>query len=470
MNNDAAVLAALLRRDLNSFIMKVFGTVDGRPFLPNWHIELLADRLTRVYRGEIKRLIICLPPRNLKSLAASVAFPAWVLGHNAAARIVCASYGNDLSSKLARDCRKVMSAPWYLRTFDTRLDPDKSAAAEFETTKGGYRLSTSVGGTLTGRGASIIIIDDPIKPPEALSDVRRDGVNEWFDSTVLSRLDNKRNDAIVIVMQRVHVDDLVAHVQEKGRWEVLSLPAIADVNETFTLLDGRTVGRKIGALLHPEREPMATLNEWRAGMGTFNFNTQYLQKPVPAAGNMIKRKWFRYYDVPPTWTQGDRIIQSWDVAITSGDRSDWSVCTTWLQRKKDFYLLDVFRKRLAFPDLKRAVVQQAEKYHRPFVLIEEVSIGTGLIQQLKAEGKVYVIGIRPEGSKADRMSANSPVIEAGSLLLPRSAPWLDVYLSELLAFPSSKNDDQVDSTSQALSWGNPSRPRAGVLSKGIYRY
>ena len=135
---------------------------------------------------------------------------------------------------------------------------------------------------------------------------------------------------------------------------------------------------------------------------------------------------------------GDRIIISWDVAITSSDRSDWSVATIWHQRGKQFYLLDVIRKRLEFPELKRAVVDTANKFYRPVVLIEDVSIGTSLIQQLKAEGKVRVIGIRPQGSKVDRMSAQSPVIESGSLLLPRSAPWLEAYLAELVAFPTGK--------------------------------
>lgn len=303
-----------------------------------------------------------------------------------------------------------------------------------------------------------------------MSDPRRLSLNQWYDTTLLSRLDNKRDDAIIIIMQRVHVDDLVAHVLAKGEWDLLNLPAIADKNEAFVLLNGKTVGRRVGEPLHAAREPLETLDALRRDIGEFHFNTQYQQAPAPPGGNMIKRKWFRYYDDQPVWTHGDRIIQSWDVAITSSDRSDYSVCTTWLHRKTDFYLLDVYRARIEFPTLKRAVVQQAEKYHRPTVLIEEVSIGISLIQQLKSEGKVSVIGVRPEGSKADRMSANSATIEAGSLLLPRSAPWLDAYISELLAFPTSKNDDQVDSTSQALSWGNPARPRAGVLSKGVYRY
>lgn len=466
--NDPAVLDALLRQDLYFFIIKTFGTINGgRGFLPNWHIELIADRLMRVHRGEIKRLIICLPPRNLKSISASVAFPAWWMGRDPSARIICASLGTELAGKLARDCRTVMMAPWYQRIFATRLNPDKLAEAEFETTQGGYRLSPSVGGALTGRGANLIIIDDPIKPQDAMSDLRRHSLNQWYDTTLSSRLDNKKDDAIVIIMQRVHVDDLVAHVLEKGEWHVLKLPAIAERNETFTLLNGKVVGRRAGEPLHIAREPLHVLETQRTDMGEFHFNTQYQQAPAPPGGNMIKRKWFKFYDDPPVWMFGDRIIVSWDVAITSSDRSDWSVGTVWHQRGKQFYLLDVIRKRLEFPELKRVVVDTAAKFYRPSVLIEDVSIGTSLIQQLRAEGKIQVIAIRPQGSKVDRMSAQSPVIESGSLLLPRAAPWLDAYVEELVAFPNGRNDDQVDSTSQALNWGDPARPRAGVLSRGI---
>lgn len=456
------VVAALSRTNLYYFIVRAFGILENADnFVPNWHIRLLADRLMRVHSGEIKRLLILLPPRNLKSFCASVAFPAWTLGRRPDARIVCASYGNDLSGKLARDSRVLMQSAWYRRVFATQLNPDKSAESEFETTRGGYRLSTSVGGTLTGRGANLIVIDDPIKPADVQSIPRRTSVKEWFDATVLSRLDNKKNDAIVVVMQRLHVDDLAAHLEEKGGWEILSLPAIAERNEKFVLLDGGTVGRQLGEPLNKVREDHAVLKSVREDMGSFLFSAQYQQAPVPPAGNMIKRKWLRSYDAPPTWMSGDEIIQSWDVATTAGDSSDYSVCTTWHRRKIDFYLLDGFRARLEFPDLKRAIVSQAAKFHRPVVLIEDAGIGTGLIQQLRSEGRVHVISVRPQGSKLDRMAAQSAIIEAGSVYLPRKAPWLDLYLAELLAFPAVKNDDQVDSTSQALNWSQ--RPRAGLF-------
>jgi predicted phage terminase large subunit-like protein len=462
---DPQTLNALLRQDLTSFIMKTFATLDGaQSFRPNWHIDLIADHLMRAYRREIKRLIITLPPRSLKSICASVAFPAWTLGRNPQLRLICASYSQDLSAKLARDCRTVMTTPWYRRAFPAAsLNPDKLAETEFETLAGGYRLSTSVGGTLTGRGGNFIIIDDPIKPQDAQSEPRRQAVKQWYDSTLYSRLDNKKDDVIILIMQRVHVDDLVAHVQEKEDWEVLRLPAIAESDERHVLSDGRKVGRRSGTALHPSHEPLEVLDKIRRSMSSFLFSAQYQQAPVPAGGHLIKWSWFRTYEQLPDLSPYGQIVQSWDIAATLSDGSDWSVCTTWLLKDKAYYLIDVLRKRLEFPALRRAVLDQAHAYGAKIVLIEAAGVGIGLIQQIKAERKVHVIAVQPEGSKVDRMAAQSAIIEAGNVLVPRSAAWLDAFKTEMLSFPIGKHDDQVDSTSQMLTWGETRRFRRVML-------
>lgn len=465
--NKEEVFNAILRQDLTAFIAKTFATVDGsQPFSPNWHVELIADRLMRAYRREIKRLIITLPPRNLKSISASVAFPAWALGKNPSLRFICVSYAQDLSAKLARDCRTVMSASWYRRAFPFGgLNPHKLAEGEFETAAGGNRLSTSVGGTLTGRGGNFIIIDDPIKPQDVHSELRRQSVKEWYNSTLYSRLDNKKDDVIILIMQRVHVDDLVAHVLEKEHWEHLRLPAIAEEDESYVLSNGRKVGRRAGEPLHREREPLKVLKQLRASMSSYQFSAQYQQAPVPAEGNLIKWSWFATYESLPPQGSNDKIVQSWDLATTSGDSSDWSVCTTWLIKDKKYYLQDVLRARMEFPDLKRKVVSYARAYGANVVLLEEAGIGIGLLQQLRSERSgLHLIGIRPEGSKTDRAAAQSAVIEAGSVLMPKKASWLVDFRTELLAFPMGKHDDQVDSMSQLLNWAETrSRKRVGNL-------
>ncbi|EDP61001.1 hypothetical protein BAL199_14577 [alpha proteobacterium BAL199] len=450
-----AVLNAFLREDLSSFIARSFGVVaPGIDYHTNWHIDLLADRLTDVWEGRTKRLIINLPPRSLKSTAVSVAFVAWMLGHTPTSRIICASYGADLALKLARDCRRIMGSDWYSQAFPrTRMNPLKTAEGDFETTAGGYRLSSSLGGTLTGRGGMCLIVDDPIKPTDALSPVKRKAVIEWFTGTLLSRLDDKTDGAVIVVMQRVHVDDLTGYLLEKAGWTLLSLPAIATEDEAFTLADGRIVGRRVGEPLDPRRESLEVLDRVRADMGSYHFEAQYQQAPVPERGNLIHMDWFQTYDTVPTGTAyDDSIVQSWDTAMTAHDGSDWSVGMTWAVRGTDYYLIDVHRERADFPTMKRRVVELKARFKADTVLIEEAGSGQALIQQLRSDTDVRPIAIRPVGSKAERMGAQTTYIEAGRVKLPTTAPWLDDLRSELAAFPFGRHDDQVDSVSQFLGW------------------
>ena len=454
--NDRALLDAVLRNDLAAFVQRCFQTVvPGQLFLPNWHVEAICYQLERIRRGEISRLIITIPPRNLKSICVSVAFPAFVLGHDPTKRIVGVSYSYELAAKLARDCRAVMTSAWYRQLFPgTRIDRGKNTEAEFETTSKGYRLSTSIGGTLTGRGGNLIVIDDPMKPTDAMSDAKRAAVAEWYDSTLSSRLDQKTQDAVVVIMQRLHMDDLVGYVLEKGgrEWTHLDLPAIAEVPQEVELGDGMNYKREIGEILHPEREPLWVLDGLKADLGSAMFSSQYQQMPVPPDGALVKRHWFRRYKHIPEPQQNDRIVQSWDTASHANPTNDYSVGTTWLDREGEYFLLDVVRERLEYPDLRRRILAYAAAYNPEAVLIEDASSGAGLIQDLLDEGQIYPIAIRPEGSKVVRLEKRSAVIEAGRVLLPESAPWLDDFLNEILSFPNGRFDDQVDSFSQFLTW------------------
>jgi hypothetical protein len=208
---------ALLRNNFYVFVMRCFAQLNpGTTFMPNWHIELIAATLVELMLGKKRRLIINLPPRHVKSLLASVALPAFYLGHDPTGQIICVSYAQDLSEKLARDCRTVMTTDWYKATFHTRLSSQRQSVQELTTTRQGFRLATSVGGVLTGRGADLIIIDDPAKPDEAISESHRNRLNEWYKNTLLSRLNDKRNGRIAIISQRLHEDDLVGHVLSNG--------------------------------------------------------------------------------------------------------------------------------------------------------------------------------------------------------------------------------------------------------------
>lgn len=450
---------AVLRQDLVSFVERSFRELNPETaFIPSPYVELLAMKLEQCRRRELRRLIVNIPPRSLKSHTVSVAFAAWLLGHDPASQIICASYGQDLADKHARDCRTLMASEFYRRIFPaTLLSANKQSVNEFHTTRQGCRMSTSVGGVLTGRGADFIIVDDPLKPDDAMSESRRTSVNDWFDNSLLSRLNDKNTGVIIIVMQRLHMDDLVGHVTEQGGWEALSLPAIAieDVEyQIESVLGTYSWKRRAGEVLHPERESMDVLTEICARIGEYNFSAQYQQCPIPREGAIIKSKWLKYYDPKELSEEFSHTVQSWDTANKAGELNDCSVCTTWGVREKQFYLLDVFRARLEFPALKRNAIELAEKFRPSIILIEDKASGTQLAQELKFEG-VYQVRPHtppPGNDKVLRLHNQTVAFENGLVLLPNAASWLADYLKELLAFPGHKHDDQVDSTTQALEY------------------
>jgi predicted phage terminase large subunit-like protein len=445
---------AILRSDLGYFAQRCFCDLNPQAaFLMNWHIEVIAAKLAAVREGKIRRLN--LPPRHLKSLLASIAFPAWCLGHDPSAQILCISYAQDLADKLARDCRGIMMSQWYRRIFATRLAPHRHAVQEFITTRQGYRLATSTGGVLTGRGADMILIDDASKPEEALSDARRNATNEWFRNTLLSRLNDKFRGAIVIIMQRLHEDDLVGHVLGQEPWEVVCFPAIAEADELHeieTIWGPRCFTRRQGEALHPARESLVTLDRIRRTMGEYNFAGQYQQSPAPLGGGLVKAEWFKRYGEKDRPESFERIVQSWDTANKATELSDFSVCTTWGVRGKNLYLLGLLRRRLEYPALKRAVREQQNLYHATEVLIEDKASGTQLIQELIADGCYGVTRYQPMMDKIMRLHAQTAMIENGFVHIPETAPWLAEYLHEMTVFPNGKHDDQVDSTAQFLDW------------------
>ncbi len=462
----AAEYRAFSRQDFYTFMHRAYCELhQDAPFLHSWDNELIASKLQSCLDGQITRLIINLPPRSLKSHAATVCFPAFAFGHKPSAQIIYASYGQQLADKHSLDCRTLMGSEWYRRLFQVQLSPRKQSVQEFLTTANGFRLATSVGGVLTGRGADFIIIDDPLKPDEAVSQTQRQAVNDWYDHTLYSRLNDKRKGCVIIVMQRLHEDDLVGHVLEQENWEQVRLPAIAEEDETHQIVSlgrTRTVRRRAGEALHPEREPLEVLENLRQTMGEYAFAGQYQQAPSPLGGGMVKATWFRSY-VPSEQPRFDHVIQSWDTANKSTELSDYSVCTTWGQKSRKIYLLDVLRERLDYPDLKRAVRRQAERFRPANILIEDKASGTQLIQELIEEGVYGVTRYEPTMEKVMRLNSITSTIENGFVYLPTTGDWLPGYVHELTTFPGAKYDDQADSTSQALDWLKQGTHVYGVL-------
>ncbi len=433
------------------------------PHLPD-QIEYSPRRVLQAIlaaSGESKRLIITLPPRNLKSICASVALPAWFLGHHPSERVVAVSYSDALARTHANDFRRVVNDPLYQATFPGMVI-ERDTDREITTTKRGRRYATSIEGTLTGLGGNLVIIDDPLKLGDVHSEAIRSRSIEWYRSTLVTRPDDKKAARIVLVMQRVHQDDLVGHLQEQGGFEILNLPAIAQQEETYYLGGGRDYTRQKGELLHPEHEPADVLAELKREMGPIAFSAQYQQSPIPPGGTIIKRKWLTTYDQIGS-QPGDRIIMSWDIALSEIESGDYSVCVVLLKRGEVFFVLEVIRGRFPFETLKQKVIEVKKRYSSPALLIEDSPISRGLIQSLR-EQSVNVTAYKPDTDKRARLIAQSDLFAGGSVRLPRRASWLEEFTAELLAFPGH-HDDQVDALAQGLEWGRQSR---GVTRVGTY--
>ena len=458
ISNRPALLRMLLSKDFEAFVEKAWMCIESeQPVSWNWHIDAILHVLDEVRRGNIRRLLVTMPPRNGKTNLITVIFVAWCLGQDPTMNFVCVSYANDLSAKFGRRCLAIMQSSWYRELFPgTIISSKRSAADDFETTKGGGRLATSVTGTLTGRGGDIIILDDVIKPDEAFSETVRNAVNEWYRSTLTSRLNDKRRGAIICVMQRLHQFDLAGLMIESGLWRHLKLAAIATENERIQLTGKRVFRRKAGEALHPERESLADLEHLRAEMGTNVFTAQYQQMPVPADGLIFKRHWLQSYD-PSTLNReryGGVILQSWDTGNKTGESNAWSVCITALYRNGLIYILDVCRVRLERPELVRKAVELAHQYRPDDLLIEDKASGEGLILLLRREldRSLWPLPCTPTTDKVTRAEGISPIVENKRLFVPFEATWLGEFKSELLGFPNVRFMDQVDALTQMLEW------------------
>jgi predicted phage terminase large subunit-like protein len=445
------IYRAILATDFRAFVDYVFGLLrPGIPFKPNWHIDAMAHKVSQVASGDVKRLIITVPPRNLKSIIASVALPAWYLGHNPSERVVAVSYSAELAKTHSNDFRRVVTDPVYQAVFP-KMILSRETDSEIHTTLRGRRYATSIGGTLTGRGGNLFIIDDPLKPSDALSEVSRQRVIEWFGSTLSTRADDKQKARIVVVMQRIHVEDLVGHLLEnEAGYEVLNLPAVAQSTATYDLGGGRTHTREKGDLLHPAHEPAEVLRELKKSMGSMLFSAQYQQAPEPAGGKIIKRKMLQYYTaLEPLPT--DRLVLSWDIALSEQEAGNYSVGIALLIRGDSYYVREVLRGKFPFGKLKDKIIDMNQRYgKKASLVIEDSPISMGLIQSL-LEKHINVVEIKPDRDKQSRLISQIDLFEGGSVLLPKDAPWLDAFVSELLSFPG-RHDDQVDALSQGLAW------------------
>ena len=413
----------------------------------------MAYQAERIVNGEVRRLIVNMPPRNLKSLTFNVALSAFLLGHDPRKRIFCISYGAELAAEHSAQFKAIVQSEWYQRIFP-RMRIRRMVDDEVYTTERGFRRWTSVLGAMTGMGGDVFIIDDPLKPVDALSEVKREAVNQWYSNTLLSRLDNKETGIILVVMQRVHQDDLSGYLLRDSEevYKHLELPAIAEIPKRIPLCRGQFYDWPVGEALHPAFESLETLQMLRREMGSQVFSAHYLQRPVPQGGAMLQSEWFQYYTELPERENGSYILQSWDTAAKLGLLNSFSVCTTWLVNGRDYYLLDVFRQKMTYPALRDMAIALAERYKPRYIVIEDAMTGSALADELKGKFPSATKRLKPEGDKQVRLFVQSAKFEQSRVWFPKQAPWLRIFLEELLSFPDSRHSDQVDSVSQALGY------------------
>lgn len=445
-----------MRKNLSPFIKKTFATVDpGATYKHNWHIDLISEYLEACWNREIMQLIINIEPRSMKSICASVAFPAWILGQDPSEQILCSSYADKLSMKHSVDTRLIIESAWYKSIFpDVQLARDQNEKSKFQTTKRGHRIATSVGGTATGEGGNFLITDDPMNPKKAHSDTERETTNDWFDQTWSTRKNDPKSSVELIVMQRLNVDDTTGHALAEGGWEHLIIPHEAEGKTIVIFPSGREVIRKDKELLHPDRLGKEETAKIKTRLGTYGYEGQYQQRPAPMGGGRVKLAWFpRYRELPKVF---DEIVLSADTAQKAKEINDPSVIQVYGKKHEQWYLVHQWKKQVTYPDLKSMAMAMCSEWKPDAFLIEDKSSGSSLIQELQLLKKYPVIAIEPESDKVTRFDTQTPSIENGILSLPDAAytdnDWLASITSNLLNFPNPNAWDELDAMSQFLKW------------------
>ena len=456
--NQADVQREQAMRHLPEFIAQSWPIIEpATPYLDNWHIDLLCEYLEAVSAGEITRLIINIPPRYMKSNTVSVLWPCWEWTTHPALRYLFCSYAANLATKHSLDRRRILESEWYRSHWPHLvLTSDQNEKAEYENSARGVMFATSVGGTVTGKGGNRIIIDDPLDPRRAHSEAQRTAANEFFDRSLTTRLNDKKRDAIVLVMQRLHDEDLTGHLLQRSAdaWTLCKVPALEDRPTVVSFpRSGRTIVRQAGAPLWPEREGAAQLAQMKVDLGSTDYAAQYLQEPAPPEGAMIKAEWWVEYRVLPQ--NFDELLQSWDMSFKDTKTSDFVVGQVWGRRGAESYLLDQVRGQWDIQRTIDAMLALAQKWPLALrKLVEDKANGPAIIQLLNSR-LPGIIAVSPKDSKEARCAFVAPAIEAGNVHVPdprfvAGAEWVEEFLLEFSRFPAGSHDDQVDAATQAL--------------------
>jgi predicted phage terminase large subunit-like protein len=428
------------------------------------HLKLLNRYLMKAAMEPNQRIVVSMPPRHGKSELTSHYFPAWYVGKFPGRQILLLAYADGFAAKwggLARDEIKMFGKEVFGLTPDKEVDArDSWRAGKPAGQIPGYEKwakdrpdqmvwsqmhTAGLGGMITGKGAHLLVVDDPIKRPEDVkTDVGRDNMWDWWVSTAYTRL--MPGGSAIVVQTRWHEDDLAGRLIEQTKngeehWDIINLPALAE--------DDDPLGRLPGEALWPERYPVERFKQVRITQGPYWFNAQYQGRPTALEGGILKREWMnnRYKEAP----RMIRTIQAVDAAFKTGVANDYSAIATWGTDGIDYYLLDCWRERVEFPELKRAITDQFHKWpEASAVYVEDAASGQALIQEMQRNSALPVIGKPVWGDDMQRATAISGLFEAGKIKLPEYATWLADWIEEHAGFPNATHDDTVTTSYYAL--------------------
>lgn len=460
--SDASVLAA--EQSLAEFIAQAWHLVEpATEYRPNWHITMICEHLEAACRGEVRNLLITMPPRMMKSLCVSVFFPAWRWISEPGERFLYSSYSADLATDHSLASRRIIESDWYQARWGrrVRMARDQNRKTRFENTDRGVRSAAGVGGVSTGRGGDWVICDDPHNVKDAESELIRQETVRWWREVMSSRFNDPMTGRRIVVMQRVHEDDLAGALIQQGNYVHLNIPMEFEPEAVLPTGIGAPDPRtEPGELLAPDRVGPAEIKDLQLQLGSRAYAGQYQQRPAPAEGAILKSAWWDYWEAPLPPIEW--LLQVWDTAFKKGQENDYSVGLTAGLSGGRIFVLDLWRDKVEFPQLKRVVASQYLKWRPDEVVVEDKASGQSLIQELAQEvdlgsGQggilIPVLPFGPGVDKIQRTSTASPYVEGRRVLLPAGAAWLhgpDGFIDECAVFPAGRHDDQVDAIVMAI--------------------
>lgn len=463
VENAPAIEAELCGRSLSEFTCRAWPIIEpGREYMHNWHIGLICEYLTAVSRHQIKRLGIEVEPRCMKSICVSVMWPCWDWTQDPTARFMFASHSLELSTKHSTDRRTIISSPWYQERWGDKvqLAADNNEKRAYTNTAMGSMRATAVGAGVTGFGGNRLVVDDLVAAIHGDSQLIREAANTFFDRSLFNRLDNKKQDTIVVIMQRLHEDDLIGHIQatrEHDDWVFLTIPTEAEQDERLVFpISGQVIERKEGDLLWPEREGPAEIAAAKERLGSYGYAAQYQQRPVPREGGMFHRDWFKIVDQVPAHMECQ--ARHWDLAATEptpGRDPDYTASARVGLADGRYYITSVDRDRLSPLGVEQLVKQWAQVDGQRVAITMEQEPGSSGVNTIDHYARVVLVGynfhgVRTTGSKVERALVMAAAAEAGNVYLLKGA-WNEAFLDEVSVAPMGRHDDQWDAAAGAIN-------------------